>query len=50
MTLTGSRKPYVRPELESYGDIRKITAGNVKDFGLTDGFILVTNQNLKNFS
>ncbi len=53
MAVMGSRKPYRRPELESYGDIRRVTASTLKEFGSTDGFILVqdgTQSNLKNFS
>ena len=44
MELRGSRKPYVRPDVESYGDIRGVTA-TLKQFGLADGIILVTNNN-----
>lgn len=49
------RKPYRKPVLESYGDIRQITTMPGKTFGAGDGFVLFTEDGdeigpLKDFS
>lgn len=49
------RKPYRKPVLESYGDIREITTMPGKTLGVGDGFVLFTEDgteigSLKDFS